>query len=1210
MPIRDVETARALADAADQINHPEADDLARDMRALLKLIATQLEDSDRQQSQVLAEMQERLEAMGNEARLSRAKVSQAYAPAFERLQEGIELLAEMIAERGAGASASIMEPAEGLGDEPAADVFQAPQSHDGLGHSAHSGLDEPLEAADDFARSDLDEPLEASGEFDTEVVATDELSLEDSRPFSDIFATPADDRSMDDLPAEEPLQPDRSQEQAADSSWSMDEFDDEPLSENEFESGIGEPPVVEEADTDADCLITDNAADRLEFERDAEADAAPLGGSMDVDFEASADPLSDSPSLSAEAPQEAPVFVQSIAGDTDEPWDAESAEALTRIYETSDAADDADVQARPLSAFAQPAPTPDHEQPEPHFETGARPCKGAGCQNGKSDAGKSHFDQSWLEARFAEIAAQIEESFANLKSDPTLRSEDGSADTLAAHLERVELQIGRLDSVEQQLESILGRLSDDRLMSLTSPQGGMGDLDLEGIANAAAEGVAQRFLADMGGSSGESGPAVAEMREALDAFMAERREHDHETAGMLDTIQQALIRVLDRVDVLEGGYQPLEPSAAGYEDPSLKNASAAEADDDDGFFSDELMDFDDTAPEAGAGQTSAVPAVDQAPVSPAAKAARPDYSQRLEYPAAVMGGMGDAGIPQSRPAAALEQSDADFNQAAALEDAFEVSEMPAARNELDAAPSAAGTTLDLDDDDVPTRTMPLARNQEPAGYDDNGAEAADLSSLSPIERLRQEFIADAKRAQARAAEQALLEEAEGPKKQGSRLAVPGLSGLNLKVPGLGKGKANDAAAAPAVARAAGPAPQLKAPTKAAAPAAASEAPKSRFQLPRTKLLVGAVIVLFATAGALLMLRDKGQPIDAAAPPAIEETGKIGTGGPEIMEGAPATGRRSTLDEGRIYDGDSQYDVPPIHQGPLAEAPLDGVAVAGLENDANPAKLASAQRRQHIAQMSSDLGAAAAYATPAHLLAEEEVRVESGSVAGASTTNHLNLPPATVGPLTLRLAAAKGDPSAQFEVAARLAGGTGTPQDLEAAVKWYRKSAAQGFAQAQYRLGTLYERGIGVGQDKARASVWYEQAAAKGNVKAMHNLAVMKAGNDKGGPDYNSASRWFAMAAEYGLSDSQFNMAVLHENGLGVEKDLQKAYVFYALAARSGDEQAEKRRDEIRAKLSPSQVTAGERQIQVFRPKRSDKVVNDARTAGEDWKKRADNSFGN
>ncbi len=88
------------------------------------------------------------------------------------------------------------------------------------------------------------------------------------------------------------------------------------------------------------------------------------------------------------------------------------------------------------------------------------------------------------------------------------------------------------------------------------------------------------------------------------------------------------------------------------------------------------------------------------------------------------------------------------------------------------------------------------------------------------------------------------------------------------------------------------------------------------------------------------------------------------------------------------------------------------------------------------------------------------------------TSALNLPPVTVGPLSLRLAAANGDPSAEFEVGVRLAEGRGTAQNLEEAVRWYQRSAARGFAQAQYRLATHLERGFGTKKDIGRARIWY------------------------------------------------------------------------------------------------------------------------------------------
>lgn len=225
------------------------------------------------------------------------------------------------------------------------------------------------------------------------------------------------------------------------------------------------------------------------------------------------------------------------------------------------------------------------------------------------------------------------------------------------------------------------------------------------------------------------------------------------------------------------------------------------------------------------------------------------------------------------------------------------------------------------------------------------------------------------------------------------------------------------------------------------------------------------------------------------------------------------------------------------------------------------------------------------------------------VAETEPTSKIELPPATVGPLTLRRAAADGDASAQFEVAARLAEGKGIDQNFKIAVEWYLRSASHGFAQAQYRLGTHYERGLGVDKDPERARIWYERAAEQGNVKAMHNLAVLATTRPDGKPDYAQAIKWFTDAAQYNLPDSQFNLAVLYENGLGIDKDPKAAYLWFSLAARSGDKEAIKRRDTVKSLLSADALAAAEEEVRVFRTKPQLPVINDARVAGEQWKKR-------
>ncbi len=191
---------------------------------------------------------------------------------------------------------------------------------------------------------------------------------------------------------------------------------------------------------------------------------------------------------------------------------------------------------------------------------------------------------------------------------------------------------------------------------------------------------------------------------------------------------------------------------------------------------------------------------------------------------------------------------------------------------------------------------------------------------------------------------------------------------------------------------------------------------------------------------------------------------------------------------------------------------------------------------------------------------------------------VEMPPATIGPLSLRISASRGDPGAEFEIAARMAEGKGVKQDFKQAMVWFQRAANHGLAPAQYRLGTLYERGLGDKVDLQRARVWYKRAADQGNVKAMHNLAVLSAGRESGKPDYTTAAHWFNEAAERGLADSQFNLGVLYENGLGVPLDGQQAYKWYALAVRGGDKEAAKRRDQLATKLDQASFAAAEQMV--------------------------------
>ncbi|HVL73780.1 MAG TPA: tetratricopeptide repeat protein, partial [Beijerinckiaceae bacterium] len=200
---------------------------------------------------------------------------------------------------------------------------------------------------------------------------------------------------------------------------------------------------------------------------------------------------------------------------------------------------------------------------------------------------------------------------------------------------------------------------------------------------------------------------------------------------------------------------------------------------------------------------------------------------------------------------------------------------------------------------------------------------------------------------------------------------------------------------------------------------------------------------------------------------------------------------------------------------------------------------------------------------------------------------------------LRRAALAGEPVAVYEFAARLAEGRGATRDLALAAKLFEKAAAHGFVPAQYRIGNHYEKGLGVTRDLAIAIAWYQRAADRGNARAMHNLAVLLA--DGGGkPDYAAAVAWFRRAAELGVRDSQFNLAVLLARGLGVKQDLAQSYTWFAVAAAQGDADAGRKRDEVGARMSGTDLAAARTAAERWRATTPDPAANEVVPPANGW----------
>jgi localization factor PodJL len=897
------------------------------------------------------------------------------------------------------------------------------------------------------------------------------------------------------------------------------------------------------------------------------------------------------------------------AADLAEPWDQEAAEALARIYASEvepDAAEPVEsaapvaapaieqaqtpaVQSPPAQASAPAAPAPQPaaasapapRRPEPpalasaaqgvRFTSPLAEPRQERPQRAPAQAMAST-DREWLEGRFAEIATQLERSLGGIGPDRAISALGGRFDALEARLDaaigqaragggqgtgdqavraiekqlqalksQIDAMLARMEVLET-LKAEFGHLSAGLVgleqvhkmsLGLTEDVRGttMGLTRLEKGHSVLVEQISAargdmtqlaRLVMDRESDTNPAGDGSAaqqlgDMQNLFSSYIDERRESEGAMVGVLQAMQDAIDRLAQRFEGMEGGTAMPAPEPVA---PVARRRAAEPA--------------------------------------PEPRMPRPVESA-VRYEALAPEHVAVEPEPAPEPAPRLRRNGA-----------------PRARVEEPAPP--------------PAEPELVAAQQVPQPEADTPAEP----------RSREDILNSARRA------------------------------------------ANNSHGQAAVTAQAQPAAAPERATRAKAKAPRAGFFSAERGAARPVHIVSFVALLAAGAGMLWgMLADKPQ----ATPTRIEKSkpaGKVGDAGAERELKLARDGADSRSGESRprpavsaeqASQGSSDA-VTPAAAPPLPnDAALAGLkstpdhehapklstsTTAGIMLDAGapmptPAQLSRMAQEQRMAQMSSEVGAKAVqktardYASPAAHAPDTaiapEKQLETAPPVSAAVSPTTGLPPAAIGPMSLRVAAAKGDPSAEFEVAARFAQGKGVPKDFGKAAEWYQRAAARGFAPAQYRLGGLYERGLGVTADAARARIWYRRAAELGNVKAMHNLAVMHTQRTGGEPDYASAVLWFTQAAVRGLSDSQFNLAILHENGLGVAKSPVEAYKWFSLAAERGDGEAARRRDTIEARLSGQEVMAGKQALGQFRQQPVDAHANDPFVAGQAWRNR-------
>ena len=243
----------------------------------------------------------------------------------------------------------------------------------------------------------------------------------------------------------------------------------------------------------------------------------------------------------------------------DEPWDAQSAEALTRVYETAQAE---------LVAGRQHRRAPQARKQDPHASSGAA----------RRPEAIAAIDRTWLEARLAGIAETVQQSLTENNPVKSLAALAGRLDQLearleafladasvrfggdwlnlleqhvkelSAHFEATSGQLARLDAIDAQLRQLSQALDERRQLVQAEPKG-LREEDVEALIQSAAERAATHLAATLPEPEGTK--RIDALEGMMQDYIAERRREEEATSGTLNTIEEALLRIIERVDTLE-----------------------------------------------------------------------------------------------------------------------------------------------------------------------------------------------------------------------------------------------------------------------------------------------------------------------------------------------------------------------------------------------------------------------------------------------------------------------------------------------------------------------------------------------------------------------------------------------------------------------------------------------------------------------------------
>lgn len=166
-------------------------------------------------------------------------------------------------------------------------------------------------------------------------------------------------------------------------------------------------------------------------------------------------------------------------------------------------------------------------------------------------------------------------------------------------------------------------------------------------------------------------------------------------------------------------------------------------------------------------------------------------------------------------------------------------------------------------------------------------------------------------------------------------------------------------------------------------------------------------------------------------------------------------------------------------------------------------------------------------------------------------------------------AEQGYAPAQFRWALWLEQGwAGIPQNLSAALTWFRRAAENGHAAAAFKYASYVEAGEGIPADQAEAFRWYKVGAERGNPAAQFQVARIMFSGDGVPADQAAGLLWLERSARQGYAEALYVLGDLTFRGEGRPADPLAAWAYFRLAEGFGLREAAANRRHVEAQLLP------------------------------------------